>query len=127
MRFIAPTNRRDSQHYTGKRECRLRVRSGQLAFMIASQKSPHKTERTFSAHLAAGQRNAHSCIRWQRCCPRVMPSRCSSIFTGRHIERHQVPTFYTERFEWHGDWPPEPSPPLAVIDDKLDFSGRSAY
>ena|SRR6516162_8563721 len=36
-------------------------------------------------------------------------------------------TFYTERFEWHGDWPPEPSPPLAVIDDKLDLSGRSAY
>src|SRR5215471_13886774 len=56
-----------------------------------------------------------------------MPGRCSSIFTGRHIERHQVPAFYTERFEWHGDWPPEPSPPLAVTDDKLDLSRRSAY
>jgi iron complex outermembrane recepter protein len=27
----------------------------------------------------------------------------------------------------HRDWPPEPSPPLAVTDDELSLSGRSAY
>src|SRR5262249_58198714 len=30
-------------------------------------------------------------------------------------------------FERHRDWPPEPSPPLTVTDDKLDLSRRSAY
>jgi hypothetical protein len=32
-----------------------------------------------------------------------------------------MPAFYTERFQWHGDRPSEPSPPPAVIDDKLNL------
>src|SRR6516165_2068489 len=77
--------------------------------------------------LSAGQCDAHCCIGWQRCAPGFMPSRCSVIFAGLHIEGHQVPAFYTECFQWHRNRPSEPTPPSAITDDKLDLSGGSLH
>ena len=42
----------------------------------------------------------------------------------RHIERHQLPALYADRFERHCNQPAEPTPPPAVRDDKLDFALR---
>src|SRR5258706_1192864 len=56
-----------------------------------------------------------------------MPRRCSSIIAGWHIERQQLPTFYAELFQWHCDRPPEPTPPPAVVDDKLDLPGCGTH
>src|SRR5262249_56465127 len=49
-----------------------------------------------------------------------------SMLAGGHIERQQLPAFYTERFQWHRDRPSEPPPPSAVIYDKLNLPGGVA-
>lgn len=38
-----------------------------------------------------------------------------------------MPALYAEHFQWHRNGPPEPAPPPAVTDDKLDLSGGSAH
>jgi hypothetical protein len=63
-----------------------------------------------SDRSTAGQRDAYNCVGWQRCGRRVMPGRCSGVFGTWHIEGHQLPAFYAERFQWHCDRAPEPVP-----------------
>ena len=41
-----------------------------------------------NAWLIACQRDAHGCVRRQRCDLRAMPNRCSGIFARWHIERY---------------------------------------
>jgi hypothetical protein len=38
-----------------------------------------------------------------------------------------LPAFYAKRFQWHGNRPPEPTPPSVITDDKLDLSSAGLH